>query len=239
MKRNVVALIPVRSGSKRLKNKNIKILGNKYLFQWSLNIAKKISFFSKIIVSSDSKKILKIIKDKKIEKNLRPKKLSNDNANLVDVSLYIFEFYKKKKFIIDDIVLLQPTSPFRSKKIIIEGLKKYYSCAAKNSVVSISKLNKHPRTALIKKKNIVKPYIKNHALNSQSQDLNEIFAPNGSLYISSVNNLIKNRSFFSKNTYFVDNFFEYEDLDIDNMSNLNLAKLIFSEQKKNIRKWQK
>tara|TARA_Y200000002_G_C22685241_1_gene665715 strand:+ start:345 stop:1064 length:720 start_codon:yes stop_codon:yes gene_type:complete len=239
MSRNVVALIPIRSGSKRLKHKNIKILGNKYLFEWSLDIAKKINNFSKIIVTSDSKTILELIKTEKIDKNLRPKKLSTNKANLVDVSLYIYEIYKRKNFLIDDVVLLQPTSPFRSKKIIIEGLKKYYKTKAKNSVVSISKLNKHPRTTLIKKKNYLKPYIKNHALNIQSQDLKEIYVPNGSLYISSVSNLIKNKSFFSKKTYFIDSFFDYEDLDIDSEYDLKLAKIIYDNQKKEIKEWQK
>ena len=51
MSRNVVALIPVRSGSKRLKYKNIKILGNKYLFEWSLDIAKKINYYFTIILN--------------------------------------------------------------------------------------------------------------------------------------------------------------------------------------------
>jgi len=125
MQRKIVAILPARIGSKRLKFKNLKLLGNKYLFQWSLDVIKKINIFSKIIVTSDSNKILKIISGDKIEKVLRPKKLSSDNANLVDVSLHIYELFKKKNFTIDDIVLIQPTSPFRSKKIIIEGLNKY------------------------------------------------------------------------------------------------------------------
>ena len=76
------------------------------------------------------------------------------------------------------------------------------------------------------------------ALNIQSQDLKEIYVPNGSLYISSVSNLIKNKSFFSKKTYFIDSFFDYEDLDIDSEYDLKLAKIIYDNQKKEIKEWQ-
>ena len=61
MQRKIVAILPARIGSKRLKHKNLKLLGNKYLFQWSLDIIKKINIFAKIIVTSDSNKILKLI----------------------------------------------------------------------------------------------------------------------------------------------------------------------------------
>lgn len=238
MQRKIVAILPARIGSKRLKHKNLKLLGNKYLFQWSLDIIKKINIFSKIIVTSDSNKILKLIKGDKIEKVLRPKKLSSDNANLVDVSLHIYELLKKKNFTIDDIVLIQPTSPFRSKKIIIEGLKKYNKSKEKNSIISISKTKKHPRMCLIKTRNKVKPYFKNHSLNLQSQDLDEVYEPNGSLYITSVKNLKKNKSFFSKETMFIQSYFKYEDIDIDNKSDLEFAEIVLKKYKKNIKKWQ-
>ena len=57
-----IAIIPARSGSKRIKNKNIKLLQNKPLINWTIDLAVKSKVFINIIVSSDSQKILKVVK---------------------------------------------------------------------------------------------------------------------------------------------------------------------------------
>ena len=62
MKRNVVAIIPARSGSKSVKDKNIKILGKIPLIAWSINLCKKSKLITKIVVSTDSKKYANIAK---------------------------------------------------------------------------------------------------------------------------------------------------------------------------------
>lgn len=238
MKRNLIAIIPARKSSKRLKNKNTKTLGKKQLFQWSLDLAKKIKIFSKIIITTDSKKILKSASKEKCVKNLRPKNLSGDNVNLVDVTLYICDLLKKQGTNVNDVVLFQPTSPFRSKKTVLKGIKKFYASKRKNSVIAVSSVKKHPRVCLIKKNKNFSPFLKKHAFNLQSQALEEIFSPNGSFYLSTLENLKKNKSFFSKKTIFIENFYDYEDIDIDEQKDLDLAKIIFNKYGKRIKNWQ-
>ncbi|MDC0465779.1 acylneuraminate cytidylyltransferase family protein [Candidatus Pelagibacter sp.] len=238
MHRNIIAIIPARKSSKRLKNKNTKILGKKQLFQWSLDLAQKVKIFSKIIITTDSKEILKSASKEKCVINLRPKKLSGDNINLVDVTLYICDLLKKQGTNVDDVVLFQPTSPFRSKKIVLKGIKNFYDCQRKNSVIAVSRIKKHPRVCLIKKNNNFSPFLKKHAFNLQSQALEEIFSPNGSFYLSTLENLKKNKSFFSKKTIFIENFYDYEDIDIDEQKDLDLAKIIFNKYGKRIKNWQ-
>ena len=63
-KRNILAIIPARKGSKRLKNKNELILDGKPLFLWTLELAIKSNLFNDIYVSTDSKKIFGISKKK-------------------------------------------------------------------------------------------------------------------------------------------------------------------------------
>lgn len=238
MRRNIVAIIPARKSSKRLKNKNSKLLGKKQLFQWSLELAKKIKIFTKIIITTNSKKILRTVSKEKCVKNLRPKKLSGDNVNLVDVTLYICDLLKKQGTNVDDIVLFQPTSPFRSKKTVLEGIKKFYNFQRKNSVIAVSNIKKHPRVCLVKKNSNFRPFLKKHAFNLQSQALEEIFSPNGSFYLSTLENLKKNKSFFSKKTIFIENFHNYEDIDIDEQKDLDLAKIILNKYGKRIKNWQ-
>ena len=61
----VLAIITARKGSKRLKNKNKKILGKKPLVNWTIDFAKKINLFKDIIMTTDDNQILEISKKKK------------------------------------------------------------------------------------------------------------------------------------------------------------------------------
>ena len=127
----VIAFIPARSGSKRLKNKNIKIINSHPLIFWTIYKAIKSKIFDKIIFSSDSIKyyntIISLLRKKKIStKNvffdLRSKKESSDKKKIFD--------YLKKSFVkkiklnkTDLIVLLLPTAPLRKVKTIRNVVK--------------------------------------------------------------------------------------------------------------------
>ena len=119
-----LAIIPARGGSKGLKNKNILKFDNKPLLAWSILAAKKSKLFSKIIVSTDSKKIAVIAKKYGAEVPfLRPKKLSSDRSKSVDLVIHALDFYKKKNLFFKNIFLLEPTSPLRDEKDIIRSFK--------------------------------------------------------------------------------------------------------------------
>ena len=86
---NNICIIPARANSKRIKNKNIKNFCGKPIIYWSIQAAKKSKCFSKIIISSDSKKILNISeKFGAIKNNLRPRKISTDKSSMDDVIKY-------------------------------------------------------------------------------------------------------------------------------------------------------
>ena len=112
----IFAVVPARSKSKRFKNKNISILGKKPLFMHSINFAKKLSFISKIIFSTDSKKYMNLIKNNKnIIFHKRSKKASSDRAMEEDVLKDLVHFFKDKKIKQPSAFLwLRPTHPLRS-----------------------------------------------------------------------------------------------------------------------------
>ena len=115
-KNKILALIPARSGSKGLKNKNILKLKDIPLIAWTIKSALKSKKIDKIIVDSDSEKILNI--SKKFNVNCfihRPKKLALDKTPISDVIIHALLKYKDEY---DFFLLLQPTSPFRSSKQI-------------------------------------------------------------------------------------------------------------------------
>ncbi len=119
-----LAIIPARSGSKRIKNKNIKFLSGKPIICHAINLAKKTKLFSRIIVSTDSKKIAKISKLAGAEIFfLRPKKLSNEKAPVIDVVSHAIKFLKKKKISYKYTCCIFPVSPLLSPKIIKDTKK--------------------------------------------------------------------------------------------------------------------
>ena len=90
-------IIPARGGSKRIKNKNIKIFHKKPVIYYPLNAAKKSKLFKKIHVSTENKKINLIVEKFGIKNDFfRDKKLSNDNIGIFKVINFVIEKYKKK-----------------------------------------------------------------------------------------------------------------------------------------------
>ena len=107
----ILALIPARGKSLELKKKNVRNFFKKPLIQWTIDAVKKSKFIDKVVVSTDSEKILKIANQYKfVSLSKRPKKLSTRYANMYNVIRY--EIKKNPGYNI--IILLQPTSPLRS-----------------------------------------------------------------------------------------------------------------------------
>ena len=117
-----ICVILARKNSKRIKNKNIKTLNDRHLIEWTIDFAKKLNFLKKIILSTDSHKIREIGLKKYIScKSLRCSSLSKDDTKSIDVVFNIINNIEK----FDNFILLQPTSPFRSKNDILKAVQIY------------------------------------------------------------------------------------------------------------------
>ena len=98
--KKIICLICARAGSKGLKNKNIKKFNGKPLIEWTFKVANSINEFDEIILSTDSKEIIKIAKRNKIEVPfIRPKNLAEDNSKEINVWKHTLKYLKKKKTI--------------------------------------------------------------------------------------------------------------------------------------------
>ena len=122
----IVAIIPARKGSKRLKKKNGIVLGNKKLFEYSIDVAKNSKYIDEIIFSTDSQEWLELaIKKGCLKNKLREKMLSKDDTKTIDVLLYEIRRNKlRDKF--STLILLQPTSPYRTVKLVDGAIEKYF-----------------------------------------------------------------------------------------------------------------
>ena len=126
-------IIPARSGSKSIINKNIKLINNKPLIAYSLLAAKKNKNFKKIIFSSDSVKYFNIAKKySNFFFHKRNKKISQDNVTEIKVLQDFIKIYSKKnKFLPKFLVSFRPTSPIRYQKTIDKALKIFKNKAKK------------------------------------------------------------------------------------------------------------
>lgn len=217
-----LAIIPARSGSKQIKNKNLIKLNHKELIYWTIYAARKSKYINKIIVSTDSNKIAKTaIKYGAEVPFLRSKKISQDKSNTIDAVLSVISKYKEK---FDNIILLQPTSPFRNFKNIDESIKLFESSKTK-SLVSITKSIKNNELLFEIKKGLIKINNFKKFNNKRRQEFKENYYVNGAIYINNIKNLIKNKKFVNKSTMTYK--MEYIDsIDIDTHEDLKISEYL-------------
>ncbi len=188
----ILAVIPARGGSKRIPGKNKRLLGDKPLIAWSIEFAKGLHDICDILVTTDDSDIAKISQNYGVLVPwMRPKELSGDFASSVDVAIHALDWYEKKFGPVDGLLLLQPTSPFRSKEIIINGINDF-----KNNnllpVISVNEIKVGSKWVVMPKDNGI---VENtYEINNPDLD-NPIYAVNGSFYLISPNKLRKEKCF--------------------------------------------
>ena len=212
---NNIAIIPARKGSQGLKNKNLLKIDNKTLIERTINFAIESKLFSRIILTTDYENI----NNNNIELRKRPQELTKENTTMVEVINDVIENCNINRE--DNIILLQPTSPFRNKKDlkkVIEQLRFFES--------SITVKEVEINTELIfssKNKNELKT--KNIDNKKTNRQFNEIkYIPNGNLFGIRVRDFIVNNSFYGKTIGYVEQFGKYN-IDINKKEDSLLAKL--------------
>tara|TARA_B110001450_G_C17532867_1_gene445342 strand:- start:122 stop:820 length:699 start_codon:yes stop_codon:yes gene_type:complete len=194
--KKILAIIPARSGSKKIKNKNIIEIKKKPLIYYSIVEAIKSKYIDEICLSTDSVKIQSISKSFGLNSFfLRPKILSTDSALTKDVVLHALnksENFFEKSF--DYIVLLQPTCPLRKAHHVDEAIIKIIN-NNQNSLISVCDVEGyHPNRMKIIQKNLLYNYTQNKAEDmTPRQKLPKVYIRNGAIYISKVNFLKKNK----------------------------------------------
>ena len=117
LKLNRLAIIPARSGSKRIKNKNLVDFNGKPIISYTINNAKKSKLFDKIHVSTDSDKIISFLKKHNLEPQFkRLKKFSGDKVGLSETLKFVVNEYKKKEVTFNEVWLLYSCSPLINHK---------------------------------------------------------------------------------------------------------------------------
>ena len=196
-----LAIIPARSGSKGLKDKNIKLLNDKPLISYTIEAAKKSGIFDYIIVSTDSSNYASISRQYGAEiPFLRSEELSSDTASSTDVIIDVINRLEKLDIKFDFFVLLQPTSPLRNEDDIRSATELLFAKSA-DSIVSVCESEYSPElmNILDESYNLTNFISKNE--NKRRQDLSKYYRLNGAIYICDTKYFKKNKDFYGPKSY--------------------------------------
>ena len=194
----ILALIAARGGSKRVPGKNSRLLGGKPLIVWSIDAARSVPEICDILVSTDDAGIADIARRAgACVPWLRPAELSTDTASSVEVSLHALDWYEAAHGRVDGLLLLQPTSPFRSRGTVMRGVAQYRD-NARRSVIGVSPAASHPLWCYRLEGTGLRPFVPGDA--ARSQDLPPAYVLNGALYLISPEELRLRRSFCNDDT---------------------------------------
>jgi N-acetylneuraminate synthase/N,N'-diacetyllegionaminate synthase len=194
----IIGLIPARGGSKRLPGKNTKFLGPLPLIAHTIRAALASKCLDRVIVSTDDSFTAELARRYGAEAPwLRPKNLASDKASVVDAVLDALTRLDAEGRRPDAVLLLQPTSPFRSVKTIRRAVA-LFKASRGQSVISVTPAVNHPLWCRrIGRDGVMTPFLSGRETPVRSQELEPAFVLDGSIYLTSVKNLAARKSFLS------------------------------------------
>jgi len=206
-------LIPARGGSKGIPRKNIKELAGKPLISYTIKVARSVAADSDICVSTDDLEITDIVKSYGLGVPfIRPAELASDEAGSYEVILHAVEFFENLGVIYDNVLLLQPTSPFRKKKHLKDVIGLYSNDL--DMVVSVCQSHESPYFSLYEEKKTGFLKRSKKANFETRQSAPPVYCFNGSMYLINIQSLKKGplNEFTRVKKYVMD---DYYSVDID------------------------
>lgn len=200
---NILAIIPARSGSKSVINKNIRLINNKPMMAYSIEHARASEYINRIIVSTDSEEYAAIAREYGAETPfIRPAQYATDTALDIDVFEHALTFLREKEgYEADIVVQLRPTYPYRDPKDIdamIELMLNDPECDAVRSIMC-NEVVPH-KMWYLGENNEITPILTDipEAYNMPRQQLPKTYYQNGNVDILRPSNIFKYHSMTGK-----------------------------------------
>lgn len=226
----ILALIPARGASKRLPGKNVRQLGGKPLIEWSIQAARSLPDVVEVLVSTDDPEIARHAQHAgALVPRLRPAELATDTASSVDVALHALDDYERAHGRVDGLLLLQPTSPFRSRARLQAGLV-LFAANPDCSVIGVSPASTHPLWCFRLDGMRLRPFVEGGGLHLRSQDLPPAYAVNGAFYLVPANVLRETHSLYARDLLPLVMETPAECIDIDTEEDWQLAEQMLATQ---------
>jgi len=223
---NYFGIIPARAGSKGIPNKNMQLIGDKPMLQYTLEAAKRSKKLDCCILSSNDPEAIALSEQVGIHAPfVRPDCLSEDSSPTEDVILHALEWYKSEfsHFPIV-VVLLQPTTPFRTAQDIDNAIRNFEQ-TEKESLVSVCQVSQHPSDCIIllEDKSIKKVPLHINKKKNGRQSYQKVYFIDGGVYISTIKRFLKENTMFDNNSEIFE-VSKSHGLDIDDFLDLELAR---------------
>ncbi len=224
-----IAIIPARSGSKGLKDKNIKMMCGKPLMAYSIQAALDSECFDTVMVSTDSEQYKKIAIEYGAEVPfLRSTQTSGDGAGSWDVVKEVLERYKSKGKEFQNVCLLQPTSPLRTAEDIKKAYQLYKDKKA-GIVISVCEVE-HPTEWCNKlDETLSLDGFIDREMDRQRQSHMKSYRINGALYIVDTQELYRDTFLYRENSYAYI-MEQNRSYDIDTELDFKIAEMLMKER---------
>ena len=224
------AIIPARKGSKRLSNKNMRMLAGKPLVQWSIESALKAQKIDQIVVTSDDEAILALAKKMGVEAIRRPVELAHDRATTFDAIRHALE---SLPVLPQTTVLLQPTSPLRQSDHIDAAIALMEQKGA-DAVISVCETEHSPLWSnTLPSDGSMHDFLRPELANCRSQDLPRYYRLNGAIYLADTRKLLEHGSFFLPERIYAYIMNRESSVDIDDRIDFLVAETLLRERMKN------
>lgn len=226
-----LVVIPARGGSKGVPGKNIKTLEGKPLIGYTIDAARKLFDDSSIIVSTDDLQIKSAVEESGLNVPfLRPEELATDTAGTYEVLLHAINYFEAAGNTPDVLVLLQPTSPFRTSIHIEEAIKLYSHDI--DMVVSVKETNANPYYVLCEEDE--NGFLRKSKTGNftRRQDCPKVWEYNGAVYIINIKSL-KEKTMAQFDRVIKYEMDETSSHDIDTMMDWKIAEFLLQNLQNN------
>ena len=227
---NNLAIIPARSGSKGVKDKNIKLLNGLPLMGYSIKAAIDSKMYSHVMVSTDSQEYAMVAEKCGAEVPfLRSDALAQDKSSSWDAVKEVIQKYLELGIEFDTVTLLQPTSPLRDANDIQNAFKIFKEKEA-NSVVSVCVVEHSPLWSNVLDKDYsMVHFAESIKMNANRQMLPTYYRLNGAIYLVKISVLNDIGNLYANHCYaYV--MTQKKSVDIDSMDDFEYAEYLFNKK---------
>lgn len=188
----IVALIPARHGSKGIPNKNTRLLGSLPLVEYTLRAAQGATRLDRIAVTTNDPEVASIAQHLGVTVIDRPESLARDQSPMIDALVHALETLAQGDCRPDAVMLLQPTSPFRTAKHIDQSLDQFFQSGV-DSLVSVNQVSEHPCECVRQEEGRLHLAVQPPQQATGRQGYPEYLYINGAIYITRTAMLLEKR----------------------------------------------